>query len=335
MFYVLAFRQPVFFNRLQKTFSALAGIILLMATPVMASAANINTATPTLNVVASFSILADMVSEIGGDRITLATIVGSDSDAHTFEPAPRDAKALATAQVLVVNGQDFEGWLPRLLQAAHFKGIQIVASNGVQGHALDGGNDSHDDHDENHEDDHHDAHSHGNIDPHMWQSLENGMVYARNIAAGLATADPENAAYYADRAHDYIARMQALDLSIKSALAQIPAARRKVITAHDAFGYFGRAYGIQFISATGVANQAQPSAKNVAAIVSLVQQEKIAAVFVENVSNDKLVSQIARETDAAVGGVLYSDALAQPDQPAGTYLGMLRWNADQLINALK
>lgn len=284
-------------------------------------------AAPALKVVASFSILADMVSEIGGDRITLSTIVGPDSDAHAFEPAPRDAKALAMAQVLVVNGQDFEGWLPRLLQAADFNGVEVVASLGIQGHTLNSGHQNHDDHDHDHE--------HGDMDPHMWQSLENGVVYARNIAAGLTVADPDNAAYYAGRAQDYIERMQALDASIKAALADIPPAHRKVITAHDAFGYFGRAYGIQFVSAAGVANQAQPSAKNVAAIISLVKQEKIAAVFVENVTNDKLVSQIAHETDAVVGGTLYSDALAQPDQPAGTYLGMLRWNADQLIEALK
>lgn len=321
-------------QRIRTVFLMLLGVILF-ATASMALAA---TTAPALRVVASFSILADMVSEIGGDRITLATIVGPDSDAHTFEPAPRDAKALATAQVLVVNGQDFEGWLPRLLKAANFKGIEIVASQGVQGHALDHhdhDSDNDHDHDNTHDDHDHAAHSHGDIDPHMWQSLENGMVYARNIAAGLAAADPENAVYYAERAQDYITRMQELDTSIKTALVDVPVAHRKVITAHDAFGYFGRAYGIQFISASGVANQAQPSAKSVATIINLVKQEKIAAVFVENVSNDKLVKQIAQETDAVVGGTLYSDALAQSGQPAGTYLGMMRWNADQLINALK
>lgn len=313
---------------------------------------------PSLKVVASFSILGDMVAEIGGPQIELSTIVGPDSDAHAFEPAPRHAKALAGAGLLVINGLDFEAWLPRLQQSAGFSGTLLVASAGVETRRLNSqGSHSHIDSDHDHvsdkrvghEDEHnhnrdHDhagdhshshSHSHGDIDPHAWQTLANGAVYAKNIADGLAAADPANAATYQARAHDYISRMQVLDQEIKAEVAQLPADRRKVITSHDAFAYFGAAYGIQFISATGVASQAEPSARDVAAIIDRAKSEGIAAVFLESVTSPKLVQQIARETGAKVGGNLYSDALASPGQPAATYLGMFRWNADQLLAALK
>ncbi|NYT64648.1 zinc ABC transporter substrate-binding protein [Alcaligenaceae bacterium] len=301
--------------------AALLSVVLLLLAPGVGA----NEQAPPLNVVASFSILADMVKHVGGQHIALSTIVGPDSDAHTFEPSPRQVKALASAQVLVVNGLNFETWLAGMLQSAQFKGEQVVASAGIVARKL---NQPELDHGHDHD------HDHGDIDPHAWQSLGNGVIYVQNIAAGLAQADPAHAAdYYANASH-YIARIQALDQDIKTAIALIPPQRRKVITSHDAFAYFAQAYGIQFISAAGAASQAEPSAKDVAAIIDRVRQEHIAAVFIENVSSAKLVSQIARETGAKVGGTLYSDALAQPGQPAATYLGMMRWNADQLIAAL-
>ncbi|MBP6019460.1 MAG: zinc ABC transporter substrate-binding protein [Burkholderiaceae bacterium] len=287
-----------------------------------------------LRVVASFSILADMVKEVGGQHIALSTIVGPDSDAHSFEPSPRDVKALAAAQVLVVNGLDFETWLAGMLQSAQFKGEKIVASTGIVARKLSE-SEQEQDHDQDQDHDHDHGHNHGDTDPHAWQSLQNGVVYVQNIAAGLSRADPAHAAEYLANASNYIARIQVMDQDIKAAIALIPPQRRKVITSHDAFAYFGQAYGVQFISATGVASQAEPSAKDVATIIDRVRQEQIAAVFIENVSSAKLVSQIARETGAVVGGTLYSDALAQTGQPASTYLGMMRWNADQLITALK
>lgn len=306
--------------------AALLSTVLLLLVPWGAATAQ----GQPLRVVASFSILADMVKEVGGQHIALSTIVGPDSDAHAFEPSPRNVQALAAAQVLVVNGLDFETWLAGMLRSSQFRGEQIVASSGVVTRKL---SESELEHDHDHDNDH--GHHHGDIDPHAWQSLENGVVYVRNIAAGLIKADPAHAADYQANANTYIAHIQAMDQDIKAAIALIPPQRRKVITSHDAFAYFGQAYGIQFISATGVASQAEPSAKDVAAIIDKVRREQIAAVFIENVSSAKLVSQIARETGAKVGGTLYSDALAQPGQPASTYLGMMRWNADQLIAALK
>lgn len=289
-------------------------------------------------VVASFSVLGDMVAEIGGDYVQLTNIIGLGGDAHAFEPTPEHVRALAQAKVLVINGLDFEAWLPRLIAAADFKGLQVVASQGIDPRQLDA------------ESDHaHDGHRHarspspagadhglhpGNVDPHAWQSLTNGMTYARNIAAGLSKADPANAATYAARAERYIDEMKKLDIQIRHALGQIPPEKRKVVVPHDSMGYFGQEYGIEFIPIAGISSQAEASARNVAAIVDQIRKLGGAAVFLEGTANPKLAEQIARETGATVGGTLYADTLGAPDQPAGSYLGMFKWNAGQLIYAL-
>lgn len=323
--YVLAPRLRAF---------VLAAVAALLASSAAAAA---GPAKAPLNVVASFSILGDMVAQIGGDHIALTTIVGPNGSVHSFEPRPSDAKALAQAQLLVVNGLNFEGWLPRLQKASGFNGTEVVASRDVavrqisetelsgipdhkgRGKAAAQGDEAHP----------------GQIDPHAWQSLNNGMIYARNIASALIKADPANAEGYRARAQLYISEMKKLDGEIRQALATIPAERRRVVTSHDAFGYFARDYDVQFISAMGISSDAEPSAKGLAALVKQVKAAHSPAVFLENVTNPKLIQQIARETDAAVGGNLYSDALDQPDKPAGTYLGMFKWNAGQLIYALK
>jgi len=292
-----------------------------------------------LKVVDSFSVLGDMVSEIGGDHIELATIVGPGGDVHAFEPTPQDVRTLAQARLLVVNGLGFEGWLPRLLAASGFAGRQVVASKGVAPRVLtqdeqdthvSPGHDAGAAHDQTH------RHVHaGVVDPHAWQSLANGMIYARNIADGLAKADPANAADYQSRAQRYIQQMKKLDAEVRQALGAIPAERRKVITSHDSLGYFGRDYGLRFISLMGISSEAEPSARDVAVIVDQIRKQDKAAVFLEGAVSPRLVRQIARETGAQVGGTLYTDALGAPDQPAGTYLGMFKWNAGQLIYALK
>jgi len=297
-------------------------------------------ATEPMPVVASFSVLGDMVAEIGGDHVKLTTIIGLGGDAHSFEPTPEHVRALSEARVLVVNGLGFEAWLPRLLAASNFQGQQVVASRGIEPRRLlaspaAGG-----------------GHSHaagagqarqaeaghqgsGDIDPHAWQSLANGMIYARNIAEGLAKADPANAADYLARANRYIEEMKKLDAEVRLALGQIAKDKRKVVVPHDSLGYFGRDYGIEFIPIMGISSQAEASARNVAAIVDQVRAVGGAAVFLEGSANPKMAEQIARETGATVGGVLYADTLSEPDQPAGTYLGMFKWNAGQLIYALR
>ncbi|CAM3686466.1 metal ABC transporter substrate-binding protein [Bordetella bronchialis] len=298
-----------------------------------------------LRVVASFSILGDMVRQIGGADVQVDALVGPDGDAHEYEPTPADARALGAAQVLVVNGLNFETWMNRLVKASNFKGITVVAAEGVQprdfdeddiaghadgdadhapggGSAAPGGKSGHG---------HHDPH----VDPHAWQDLSNGVVYARNIGAALAKADPSHADAYRQRTEAYVARMQALDQRVRQSFAALPPERRRVVTSHDAFGYFGRAYGVTFISTMGISTDAEPSAGDVARIIDQVKQEKVPAVFLENVSNPRLGQRIAHETGAKLGGTLYSDALAKPGLPASTYLGMFEWNLAAFMAALK
>ena len=222
-----------------------------------------------LPVVASFSILGDIVREVGGDDIKLGTLVGPDGDAHEYEPTPGDARKLAAARILFVNGLDFEAWLPRLVKAAGFTGPTVVASKGVTprkfaGHEHGKHDHGHGDKDHDHDHDHgagEGHHHHGDADPHAWQNLANGVTYARNVAEGLAAADPAHADAYRKRADAYIARLQAADTAARKAFAAIPAERRKVVTSHDAFGYFGDAYGVDFIAAMGVSTAAEPFAR--------------------------------------------------------------------------
>lgn len=304
-----------------------------------------------LKVVASFSILGDIVREVGGADVSLTMLVGADGDAHAYEPTPGDAKKLGDARVLFVNGLDFETWLPKLTKASGFNGQIVTASQGVTPRKF-AGHDDHDEHDHDHakgdghqhahkhDHDHkegheHGHHHHGDADPHAWQNLANGVIYARNVADGLAAADPAHAQGYRQRADAYVARLQTLDASVRKTFDAIPADRRKVVTSHDAFGYFGDAYGVTFIPAMGVSTDAEPSAREVAGIIEQVRREKVPAVFVENISSPKLVQQIARETGAKVGGTLYSDALSKSGQPGATYLEMFEWNARQLAAALQ
>ena len=329
----------------------LAAALLLLAVGVHAQVRNAKNAAQAqpIAVVASFSVLGEMVDRIGGEHIALTTLIGPGGDAHSYEPTPEDAKALAGAQLLFLNGLGFESWMPRLLKSSGFDGVQVVVSEGVEPRSLAEGGHHHghdDDHghgdDHGHADDHEDtakgdtktAHDHAHVDPHAWQSLGNGMIYAQNIGIALAKADPPNAFVYMERTQAYITEMKKLDVEIRQALKQIPEDRRTVVTSHDSFGYFEQDYGVRFISIMGPSSEAEPSARDLAAIIKTVREQNGVAVFVENVANPKLVQQIARETNAMVGDTLFSDALGQPDEPAGTYLGMFKWNAGQLIYAL-
>ncbi len=307
-----------------------------------------------LKVVASFSILGDMVKQIGGDDVAVTTLVGPDGDAHVFEPTPRDARALGEAKVLVENGLNFESWMPRLVKTSGFSGETVIASTGVKPRDLtpeeeaaeeaeeahDQKGEAHAEHDHGHKHDHDHAghghgHDHGSEDPHAWQSLTNGQIYAKNIAEGLAKADPENAADYRARGEAYIAEMKAMDEKVRQEIASVPEAQRVIVTSHDAFGYFGEAYHVRFIAPQGVSTEAEASAQDVAKIIDQIREQKIGAVFVENISDPRLIDQISRETGAKAGGALFSDALSPPDGPAPTYLDMFRNNADEIVKALK
>ncbi len=322
------------FRRLRRVFWVTAVLLTgVAASPAYAAE------TP-LPVVASFSILGDIVREVGGPDIALATLVGPDGDAHTYEPTPADMRKLAAARVVFVNGLGFETWLPRVLKSANFVGATVTASQGVTPRLFAGGaahhhhdHDRHDTPDHEH-DDKGDDKGAVHLDPHAWQNVANGVIYARNVAQGLAAADPARAAAYRQRADAYIARLEALHERIKTTFAAIPAQRRKVLTSHDAFGYFGDAYGVAFIAAAGLSSDAEPSAAELAALIAQVKREKVTAVFVENMTSPRLVAQIARETGAKARGPLYSDALSKPGKPGATYLEMWEWNVSQLVAAL-
>ena len=269
--------------------------------------------------VASFSILGDMVKQVGGDRVEVITLVGPDGDAHVFTPTPADAKTLASAAVFFVNGLGFEGWIERLEKSSGFKGKVVVASTGVKPRTMveeEGGKPE------------------TITDPHAWQDLANGKLYVDNIRDGLIAADPEGRAVYEANAAKYLDAIAEEDTVVRAALAALPEARRKIITSHDAFGYFGAAYGLEIIAPEGVSTESEASAQDVAKIIRQIRQEKIPAVFLENVTDHRLLDQIARETGAKIGGTLYSDALSGPDGPAPTYLDMFRHNVGTLTAAL-
>ena len=289
-----------------------------------------------LPVVATFSILGDMVERIGGEHIALTTLVGPDGDAHVYQPTPKVARSVAEADVLFLNGLEFEGWLERLAEAASFGGAMVVATKGVVPIAFDD-HDDHDDHDEHDEhDDHdeHDEHDHGAFNPHAWQSLENAVIYANNIAAGLAQADPENAGdYYANRAA-FITEVETLRADIGAMMKSLPADKRTVVTPHDAFGYFAATYDLTFVAPQGMSTDSEVSAADVAALITQIREESISAVFIESITDNRMMQQIANETGATIGGTLYSDALSAQSGPASTYLDMMRHNATTLFDAL-
>lgn len=269
-----------------------------------------------LKATASFSILGDFVKNVGGARTAVATLVGPNGNAHAYAPSPADAKKLADSDIVFVNGLGFEGWLERLVKASATKAPIIVATKGVK--TPERSSDA--DHD----------HDHGRTDPHAWQSVANAKIYVANIRDALSAADPARASTYQANAAAYLAKLDALDQEVKSVIATIPPDRRRVLTSHNAFGYFDAAYGIHFLAPQGVSTDAEASAKDVAAIVSQIKKQKVGGVFLENVTDPRLVQQIARESGAKMVGVLYSDALTEEKGDAPTYIDLIRHNLRQL-----
>jgi zinc/manganese transport system substrate-binding protein len=267
---------------------------------------------PPLKVVASFSVLADLVKEIGGDRVAVVSIVGPDADAHVYEPTPSDVMAIAGANVVVMNGLGFEGWMDRLTASSGFRGRLVVAGSDIK--PLRSGD---------------------RIDPHAWQDPKNVIRYVNRISAALASAQPADAAAFAVNAERYRRELWALDAEIRESIGAIPSAERRFVTSHDAFGYFARAYGFTILSPQGWSTDDEASARDVAALITQLKQGQVRAVFLENISDPRLIEQIAAEGNARVGGRLYSDALDRPGTAAGSYLGMMRHNLRALVGALR
>lgn len=283
-----------------------------------------------LRVVASFSILADMVKNVGGEDIAVTTLVGADGDAHVYEPTPADAKAVGNAQLVIVNGLAFEGWIERLLKSSAYKGEVVVASQGVAPRQMQ----EEADHHPKKGKEPHKGHDHGSTDPHAWQDLANGQRYVANITAALAKVDPTHAEAYKKRGEAYLAQLQETDRWVRAQLATVPPAKRRVITSHDAFGYFGAAYGVEFLAPVGWNTENEPSAKQIATLIRQIKKEGTRALFVENMSDPRLLKRVADEAGGVVGGTLYSDALAPAGQPGDSYIGMFRYNVPALAAAM-
>jgi zinc/manganese transport system substrate-binding protein len=264
-----------------------------------------------LTVVASFSILGDFARAVGGDRVDVTTLVGPNADVHVYTPAPGDAKTIAGAKLVIVNGLGLEGWLPRLVQSAGGKATIVVATTGIAP-----------------------LKRRAEADPHAWQAVSNAKLYVANIRDALATADPGDAAAFRANAERYLAELDTLDAEVRAAVAKISPERRQVISTHDAFGYFAAAYGIAFIAPLGVSTETEPSARDIAEIIGQIKKAKIPAVFLENMSDDRLIGRIAAESGAKVGGTLFSDALTGENGDAPTYIAMVKHNIRALTSAL-
>jgi zinc/manganese transport system substrate-binding protein len=287
-------------------------------------------------VVASFSVLGDMTRQIAGDRIQLRTVAGPNVDAHTFQPRPSDAEALRGATLAVRNGLGFDAWFDRMLRSANWRGPTATTTDGITARRMAAHSHGH-------------GHSHGQgsggqqqsgqprtvPDPHAWQDLRLGIRYVRTIAAALAAADAANAAAYAEAADGYARRLTELDDWVRAQIATVPEVRRKVVTSHDAFGYFGSAYGIRFLAPQGVSTEAEPSAAQVGRLIRQIRGEGITAVFMENMGNPATLQRLADEAGVRVGGRLYADALSAPDGPAPTYEAMFRHNVGLLVPAMR
>ena len=301
--------------------SALAGSRSVLAQT--GTGAPVAAAAP-LPVVATFSILADFIAQVGGNRLALTSLVQAGADAHVYSPTPGDARALVASRLIFINGLGFEGWVNRLIRSSATKATVVTATRSIvplKAEAKGGGHA-------------HAGHDHGENDPHAWQSVANAKIYVANIEAALVAADPASAETYRANARAYTARLDALDAELRASIARIPADRRKVITSHDAFQYFEKAYGISFISPRGVSTSAEPSPQAVGRIIRQIKAERIAAVFLENISDQRLIQRIAQETGARVGGTLYSDALTPAGGPASDYITMMQHNMRQIVGAL-
>jgi zinc/manganese transport system substrate-binding protein len=264
-----------------------------------------------LDVVASFSILGDFARNVGGERVRVTALVGQDGDVHVYTPAPADAKKIADAKLVIINGLGLEGWLPRLVQSAGNKAAIVTATQDVVPRQLG-----------------------ASADPHAWQSVANAKIYVANIRDALIAADPAGVEVYRANAGNYLLQLDALDREVREAIAQIAPARRKVISTHDAFGYFADAYGVEFIAPQGVSTEAEASARDIARIITQIRVTKIPAVFLENISDPRLMRRISGETGARIGGTLYSDSLTDEKGEAPTYIDMVRHNIKALTSAL-
>ena len=266
-------------------------------------------------VVASFSILGDIVKQVGGDAVAVTVLVPPGGDVHTYDPRPSDVLAIRAARVVVVNGLGLEGWMDRLVSGASGGAVRVVASTGVKPRSMSEG-------------------GRAVTDPHAWQDPRNAVIYADVIADALSRADPPDADLYRANADRFIAQVRETDAWIERTLSPIPPAQRRIITSHDAFGYYGARYGIAFRGVQGIDTESEPTPRDIATLAAQIRRDHIRVVFVENMTDPRFAAALAREAGAVVGPTVYSDSLSPPDGPAASYIAMLRYNTSAFAAAL-
>ena len=302
----------------------ITGILGFFLALCLAASATEARAEKKVKVIASFSILGDMARNVGGDRVEVTTLVGPNGDAHVYEPTPTAVKAVSAAELVIFNGLGFEGWMDRLIQTSGYRGPVVVATRGITPRGMA------------QEEEHGPGAKHEpKDDPHAWQDLSNGLIYVDNIATGLSSVDAEGAPAYQANAAAYKGKLIDLDRWVKAEFAGIPKPKRRMITSHDALGYFGAAYGITILSSMGVSTESEPSAGGIARLIKQMRGGKITAVFIENVTDPRLMEQVAKESGVKLGGELYSDALSKQDESAPTYIEMFKNNVTKIIAAMR
>jgi zinc/manganese transport system substrate-binding protein len=299
---------------MKNTLFWLKKLFIVIATYAVLSSASLSYGADKIAVVTSFSILGDLIQAVGGERVSVSALVGPDQDAHIFEPKPQDAKNLLQAKLLVLNGLGFEPWAQKLIKSTSYKGTVLTATQALKTLSMPSEK----------------AGRKPEIDPHAWQNPNNVEIYVQNIATSLTKLDPSGASTFKTNSEAYIAELKQLDIWAKSQFDAIPKSKRKVITSHDAFGYFAAQYQIAFLAPQGISTESEPSAQQIGKLIRQIKAEKIKAVFIENMSNSKLITQLATDTGVTLGEALYADALSSADKPGSTYLKMMRHNISQL-----
>lgn len=292
-----------------RLFSLLGLCGLLSVTPAHAQAR-------TLRAVASFTVLADVVAHVGGTHVTVTSLVPPDGDPHEFEPSPDDARQLRQADIVFMSGEGLESWFGRLAHAASYHGRPVIVSSAIQAYTPPGAQQA-------------------ETDPHVWNSVPNVVIWTNTIRNALIAADPEDADSFRASASAYVTQLQALDQDIRRQIDTIPTDRRRVLTSHDAFGYYGRAYGVTFMAPQGLSTETEASAGDVATLIRQIHQTGITTYFMENATDPRLVQQVARATGAQPGGELYAEALSPPGGPAPDYITMMRHNTELMVAAMR
>ncbi len=313
--YVPPHLKEIIVLKLIQQFVMLGSLYLLALFPFSAAAHN------KIRVVASFSILADLVKNVGGDNIYTTTLVGPNANTHTYEPTPNDTQALRKAHIIFINGLHLEGFIDRLITASGTKALLVEVSANIPLLEI-----KNKEHSAQHQ-------HHSSIDPHAWQTIPNVEIYIKNIATAFCKIDQQSCASYRRNSEAYSQKLKAAQEKLKSKIATIPKDKRVIITSHDAFSYFAQEYGFTILAPQSASTEAEATAADVAKLIKQIKTHKAAALFVENISNPRLIKQISKETGLKIGGTLYSDALSDENGPAATYLDMMEHNVNTIIDA--